>query len=120
VTGKACSTYVQHKPTIVFTYFRKHEYRTYYNIDGELDEVVIIYSYRVRSGLGYMQDVNQGSLTGPATLGGQGARRFIKYQSNVKQLKKLTQKVSFRLINHTLWHPVKLKRLKIRLVLFLA
>jgi hypothetical protein len=59
-------------------FFRKHEYRTYYNIDGELDEVVIIYSYRVRSGLGYMQDVNQGSLTGPATLGGQGARRFIK------------------------------------------
>ena len=29
-------------------YFRKHEYRSYYNVDGELDEVVIIYSYRVK------------------------------------------------------------------------
>ena len=43
-------------------FFRKHEYRTYYNIDGELDEVIIIYSYRVRNGFGYTQDVNQGSL----------------------------------------------------------
>jgi hypothetical protein len=59
-------------------YFRKHEYRTYYNIDGELDEVVIIYSYRVRNGFGYTQDVNQSNLMGPGTLGGQGARRFIK------------------------------------------
>ena len=33
-------------------YFRKHEYRTYYNIDGELDEVIIIYSSRVRTGCG--------------------------------------------------------------------
>ena len=30
-------------------YFRRNEYRTYYNIDGELDEVVIIYSYRVKN-----------------------------------------------------------------------
>jgi hypothetical protein len=58
-------------------YFRKHEYRTYYNIDGELDEVVIIYSYKVRRGLGFDQDINATTLTGPASLG-QGARRYIK------------------------------------------
>ena len=29
-------------------YFRNHEYRSYYNVDGELEEVVIIYSYKVK------------------------------------------------------------------------
>ena len=33
-------------------YFRRHEYRSYYNVDGELDEVVIIYSYKVKKGFG--------------------------------------------------------------------
>ncbi len=33
-------------------FFRKHEYRSYYNVDGELEEVVIIYSYKVRKGHG--------------------------------------------------------------------
>ena len=45
-------------------YFRKHEYRTYYNIDGELDEVVIIYSYKVRNGNGFNQDIGLRDLTG--------------------------------------------------------
>jgi hypothetical protein len=58
-------------------YFRKHEYRTYYNIDGELDEVVIIYSYKVRRGFGFDQDIQAGNLTGPATMG-QGAKRYIR------------------------------------------
>jgi len=58
-------------------YFRKHEYRTYYNIDGELDEVVIIYSYKVRRGIGFDQDIAATKLTGPATIN-QGARRYIK------------------------------------------
>ena len=31
-------------------YFRSHEYRSYYNVDGELEEVVIIYSYKVKTG----------------------------------------------------------------------
>ena len=58
-------------------YFRRHEYRTYYNIDGEIDEVVIIYSYKVRRGFGFDQDIQTGSLTGPATMG-QGAKRYIR------------------------------------------
>lgn len=58
-------------------YFRKHEYRTYYNIDGELDEVVIIYSYKVRRGFGFDQDIQAGNLTGPASMG-QGAKRYIR------------------------------------------
>ena len=58
-------------------FFRKHEYRTYYNVDGELDEVVIIYSYKVRRGHGFDQDIQAGSLTGPAAMG-QGAKRYIR------------------------------------------
>ena len=58
-------------------FFRKHEYRTYYNVDGELDEVVIIYSYKVRRGFGFDQDIQAGSLTGPASMG-QGAKRYIR------------------------------------------
>ena len=42
-------------------YFRSHEYRSYYNIDGELEQVVIIYSYKVKTGKGGMyQDVAMG------------------------------------------------------------
>jgi hypothetical protein len=59
-------------------YFRKHEYRTFYNIDGELDEVVIIYSYKVRRGFGYQQDIDVNSLSGPATMGNPGAKRYIR------------------------------------------
>ena len=59
-------------------YFRKHEYRTFYNIDGELDEVVIIYSYKVRNGMGFQQDIGTSGLSGPATMGGQGSKRYIR------------------------------------------
>ncbi|MFZ9115078.1 MAG: hypothetical protein ACO24D_18335, partial [bacterium] len=59
-------------------YFRKHEYRSYYNVDGELDEVVIIYSYKVKNGFGYNQDIGQNSLTGGDILGGGGAKRYIR------------------------------------------
>jgi hypothetical protein len=59
-------------------YFRKHEYRSFYNIDGELDEVVIIYSYKVRQGFGYQQDIAAQGLTGMATMGQGGAKRYIR------------------------------------------
>ena len=45
-------------------YFREHEYRAYYNVDGELDEVVIIYSYKVRRGNGFGDQLNTTNLTG--------------------------------------------------------
>ncbi len=59
-------------------YFRKHEYRSYYNIDGQLDEVVIIYSYKVRQGSGYQQEVINQSISGPDMLGAGGSRRYIR------------------------------------------
>jgi hypothetical protein len=66
-------------------YFRRHEYRTYYNLDGELDEVVIIYSYKVRRGFGFEQEIQAGNLTGPATMG-QGAKRYIRLSIKRKQI----------------------------------
>ena len=59
-------------------YFRRHEYRSFYNIDGELDEVVIIYSYKVRQGLGYQQDIESDTISGPAGMGRGGVKRYIR------------------------------------------
>ena len=62
-------------------FFRKHEYRTYYNVDGELDEVVIIYSYKVRQGQGtYQQEIlDSNVLTGQGGMGnGGGTKKYIK------------------------------------------
>ena len=61
-------------------YFRKHEYRTYYNVDGELDEVVIIYSYKVRKGKGFGQQeaIDTASISGPTMMGAGGTKKYIK------------------------------------------
>ena len=59
-------------------YFREHEYRSYYNVDGELDEVVIIYSYKVRRGFGASDGINTTGLTGAGTTGDPGAKRYIR------------------------------------------
>ena len=59
-------------------YFRKHEYRSFYNVDGELDEVVIIYSYKVRQGFGYQQDIETTNLGGQSGMGRGGAKRYIR------------------------------------------
>ena len=59
-------------------YFRRHEYRSFYNIDGELDEVVIIYSYKVRQGMGYQQDIESDTISGPAGMGRGGIKRYIR------------------------------------------
>jgi len=65
-------------------FFRKHEYRTYYNVDGELDEVVIIYSYKVRQGRGTMQPVtiDDSPMTGHTGHLGMGnatgTKKYIK------------------------------------------
>ena len=76
-------------------YFRKHEYRTFYNIDGELDEVVIIYSYKVRQGNPYQQDLGHiGDTTAQGPQGanylgapsGGGAKRFIRLSIKQKTI----------------------------------
>jgi len=59
-------------------FFRKHEYRSFYNIDGELDEVVIIYSYKVRQGAGFQQDIEMSNVSGPLNMGRGGVKRYIR------------------------------------------
>ena len=59
-------------------YFRKHEYRSYYNVDGELEEVVIIYSYQVRRGGSTNDGINMPTLPGAALGQDKGQKRFIR------------------------------------------
>ena len=86
-------------------YFRNHEYRSYYNVDGELEQVVIIYSYKVKTQkAGMYQDIGLG-MDGAAQ-----AQYEMRLQvksvtfvcpSNLMLLKKLTQKVNCHLITST-------------------
>ena len=59
-------------------YFRSHEYRSFYDVDGELDEVVVIYSYKVRQGLGFQQDIQTKNLLGAEYNNNSGAKRYIR------------------------------------------
>jgi len=67
-------------------YFREHEYRSFYNVDGELEEVIIIYSYKVRRGFGFGDNINVTNVTGSATTADQGAKRYIKLSIKAKQI----------------------------------
>jgi len=68
-------------------YFRNYEYRSYYNVDGELEEVVIIYSYKVKQNasagmadVGY-GGIEMGQLTGGNTHGPRetpGRKKYIR------------------------------------------
>ena len=60
-------------------YFRSHEYRSYYNVDGELEEVVIIYSYKVKTGkAGMYQDVGLGMDGTAVKEETPGQKRYIR------------------------------------------
>jgi hypothetical protein len=67
-------------------YFREHEYRSFYNVDGELEEVIIIYSYKVRRGFGFGDNINVTNVTGNAITGDQGAKRYIKLSIKAKTI----------------------------------
>jgi hypothetical protein len=67
-------------------YFREHEYRAYYNVDGELDEVVIIYSYKVRKGNGFGDQLNTTNLTGTQSTYNPGAKRYIRLSIKAKEI----------------------------------
>jgi hypothetical protein len=67
-------------------YFREHEYRTFYNVDGELEEVIIIYSYKVRRGFGFGDNINVTNVTGNAITADQGAKRYIKLSIKAKEI----------------------------------
>ena len=59
-------------------YFRSHEYRTFYNVDGELEEVVIIYSYKVRKGNGFGADIGTNNLDDLMPGEAPGSKRYIR------------------------------------------
>jgi hypothetical protein len=59
-------------------YFRSHEYRSYYNVDGELEEVVIIYSYKIKRPNGFAMDVGANDLTGINRGETPGSKRYIR------------------------------------------
>ena len=84
-------------------YFRSHEYRSYYNVDGELDEVVIIYSYKVKQGNGFGDNVAVSNLTGTATLGAQGSKRFIRLSIKRRTIEEThsESEMSFDMPNYT-------------------
>jgi len=67
-------------------YFREHEYRSYYNVDGELDEVVIIYSYKVRRGNGFGDQINTVNITGAQSTYNPGAKRYIRLSIKAKEI----------------------------------
>ena len=74
-------------------YFRKHEYRSYYNVDGELDEVVIIYSYRVRKGQGGAHPLGDPTATGHDQHKG-GVKRYIKLSIKRKTIEETHSELS--------------------------
>ena len=67
-------------------YFRQHEYRSYYNVDGEIDEVVIIYSYKVKRGNGFGDQINTTNITGSSTTYNPGAKRYIRLSIKANEI----------------------------------
>lgn len=70
-------------------YFREHEYRTYYNVDGELDEVVIIYSYKVRRGNGFGDQLATTNLSGSQSTYNPGAKRYIRLSIKAGEIEEM-------------------------------
>ncbi len=66
-------------------YFRRHEYRSYYNVDGELDEVVIIYSYKVKKGFGGAGGIPQFDINDMNALGDKNSTGGIASMSNANK-----------------------------------
>ena len=93
-------------------YFRSHEYRSYYNTDGELEEVVIIYSYKVKRGNGFNQEINSADLTGYGNTESQGAKRYIRLsiKKDVIEETHSEGEMSFDNVNYTI--PGKTKTFK--------
>jgi hypothetical protein len=84
-------------------YFRSHEYRSYYNVDGQLDEVVIIYSYKVKKGNGFGDNIAVSNITGTQTLGAQGAKRYIRLSIKRRTIEETHSEgeMSFDMPNYT-------------------
>ena len=90
-------------------YFRSHEYRTFYNVDGELDQVVIIYSYKVRRGFGFGDQLSATDLTGNQTLGSAGSKRYIRLSIKSREIEETHSdaELSFDMPSYTLTGETK-------------
>ena len=90
-------------------YFRNHEYRSYYNVDGQLDEVVIIYSYKVKKGNGFGDNIAVSNITGTQTLGAQGAKRYIRLSIKRRTIEEThsESEMSFDMPNYTALNKTK-------------
>ena len=93
-------------------YFRKHEYRSYYNVDGELDEVVIIYSYKVRHGFGGQEPISDESITGPRGDRKEGTKRYIRLSIRAKTIEETHSEGELSFENHSGLHPGKTKEFR--------
>jgi hypothetical protein len=84
-------------------YFRSHEYRTYYNVDGELEEVVIIYSYKVRRGNGFGSEIGVNELSNVNPGETPGVKRYIRLsiKKDVIEETHSEGEMSFDNINYT-------------------
>ena len=93
-------------------FFRKHEYRSYYNVDGELDEVVIIYSYKVRHGFGGQEPISDESITGPRGDRKEGTKRYIRLSIKAKTIEETHSEGELSFENHSGLHPGKTKEFR--------
>ena len=59
-------------------YFRNHEYRSYYSVDGDLEEVVVIYDYKVRKKTGTGQAIEDSNLTGQDPQDKHNRKKYIR------------------------------------------
>ena len=90
-------------------YFRNHEYRAFYNVDGELEEVVIIYSYKVRRGYGFGDQIQTNSISGTQTTGNPGAKKYIRLSIKAKEIEEThsDSEMSFDMPTYTLTGSTK-------------
>ena len=93
-------------------YFREHEYRSFYGVDGELEEVIIIYSYKVRQGTGFSDGINVVNTAGNAITGPQGAKRYIRLSIKAKTIEETHSEgeMSFEMPNYAV--PGRTKTLR--------
>ena len=79
-------------------YFRKHEYRSYYNADGELDEVVVIYNYKIRNNKGGGNYIGDTALTNSSDPHkNHGRKKYIRLSIKRKIIEEMhsDQEISF-------------------------
>jgi len=91
-------------------YFRRHEYRTYYSVNGDLDEVIVIYSYKVKKGHGGQEPIVDANLTGNYQNQHHGRKRYIKLSIKRKTIEETHSDSEITFEHHSLSNPRKTKK----------